>query len=91
MKIVALCECTEEEKKEEPRDVMYGWCHKCREKYAEEYKNLVGAHCTYCGGDIEDNYPPMGIVLAVILFPFGIIACCMLKEKQCVKCNRTSV
>ena len=26
----------------EPQDVMYGWCHKCREKYAEEYKNLVG-------------------------------------------------
>ena len=26
----------------DPTDVMYGWCHKCREKYKEEYENLVG-------------------------------------------------
>ena len=25
-----------------PNDVMYGWCHKCREKYPDEYKNLKG-------------------------------------------------
>ena len=27
--------------------------------------------CTYCGAAIEDYYPPLGIVLAVILFPIG--------------------
>ena len=26
----------------EPVDVMYGWCHTCREKYNEEYRGLVG-------------------------------------------------
>ena len=26
----------------DPTDVMYGWCHKCRAKYKEEYENLVG-------------------------------------------------
>ena len=26
----------------DPNDVMYGWCHKCREKYTAEYKNLKG-------------------------------------------------
>jgi len=90
MKIAAMCECTDEDKVKEPTDVMYGWCHKCREKYAEEYKNLVGNNCTYCGGAIEDNYPPAGIAAGVLLFPIGIIICCMLKERQCVKCNRSS-
>ena len=28
--------------KGEPNDVMYGWCHKCREKHRDEYKNLKG-------------------------------------------------
>ena len=125
--------------------------------------NLTGNNCTYCGGSIEDNYPPAGelttkiilrilnklsaklsvnledqplyhpfsttcsprsssisssiqqqvaeiilnisqafprgisfpnfpfsaIAVAVLCFPFGIIGCCMLKEKQCVKCNRS--
>ena len=26
----------------EPKDVMYGWCRKCREKHPEDYKQLVG-------------------------------------------------
>lgn len=90
MKIAAMCECTEEDKKGEPSGVMYGWCHKCRDKYPDEYKNLKGNNCTYCGGGIEDNYPPAGIAAALLLFPIGIIVCCILKERQCVKCNRTA-
>ena len=46
-------------------------------------------NCTYCGGGIEDNYPPAGIAAAIFLFPIGIALCCILKERQCVKCNRT--
>ena len=56
-KISAKCECTAEDKvrrlaswvflcccveAKAPADVMYGWCGKCREKYREEYDNLVG-------------------------------------------------
>lgn len=88
-KISAKCECTAETKSKEPPGVMYAWCTKCREKYPDEYANLTGNNCTYCGGAIEDNYPPVGVALAVLCFPVGIIACCMLKEKQCVKCNRS--
>lgn len=47
-------------------------------------------NCTYCGGGIEDNYPPAGIAAALLLFPIGIVICCILKERQCVKCNRTA-
>ena len=47
-------------------------------------------NCTYCGGDIEDNYPPAALCLAAALFPIGILACLALKERQCVLCNRTS-
>ena len=47
-------------------------------------------NCTYCGGDLEDNYPPAALCLAVALFPVGVLGCLALKEKQCVICNRTS-
>ena len=47
-------------------------------------------NCTYCGGDLEDNYPPAALCLAVVLFPVGILGCLLLKERQCVLCNRTS-
>lgn len=26
----------------DPTDVMYGWCHKCREKFNDQYKALTG-------------------------------------------------
>merc|ERR1712198_14226 len=83
------CKCSDDEKKGEPSDVMYGWCHKCREKHKTDYDNLAGKNCTYCVGTIEDNYPPAAIAFGVLLFPIGIIFCCMMKEKQCVKCNRS--
>ena len=47
-------------------------------------------NCTYCGGDLEDNYPPAALCLAIVLFPVGILGCLLLKERQCVLCNRTS-
>ena len=50
---------------------------------------LCRTHCTYCGGQLEDNYPPLGVALAVLIFPIGIILCCTMKEKQCVLCNRS--
>ena len=34
--------------------------------------NIARKSCTYCGAAIEDYYPPLGIVLAVILFPIGL-------------------
>ena len=74
----------------EPQNVMYGWCGKCRVKYEDKFQALRGNNCTYCGGDLEDNYPPSAICLAMALFPFGIIGCLLLKERQCVSCNRTS-
>ena len=54
------------------------------------FQALRGNNCTYCGGDLEDNYPPAALCLAVSLFPLGIIGCLLLKERQCVVCNRTS-
>ena len=41
-RIEALCECTEEDKKGEPRNVMYGWCLKCRAKFPQDYKKVEG-------------------------------------------------
>ena len=26
----------------DPTDVMYGWCHKCREKFKDQYQALTG-------------------------------------------------
>ena len=51
---------------------------------------FVRNNCTYCGGDLEDNYPPAALCLALVLFPVGIVCCLLLKERQCVLCNRTS-
>merc|ERR1712004_250293 len=69
LKISAVCQCSPEEKKKEPRDVMYGWCVKCRSKHAEDYKKVVGVQCTYCGADTEDNFTPCGIAIAILCFP----------------------
>ena len=35
--------------------------------------------CTYCGWPVEDNYPVGALCLALLLFPIGIIPCCLLK------------
>ena len=41
-RIEALCECSAEDKKGEPRDVLYGWCLKCRAKFPQDYKKVEG-------------------------------------------------
>ena len=41
-RIEALCECSAEDKKGEPRNVLYGWCLKCRAKFPEDYKKVEG-------------------------------------------------
>ena len=28
-------------------------------------------NCTYCGGDIEDNFSRCGLASAILLFPIG--------------------
>merc|ERR1712223_652406 len=47
LKIEALCECAPEDRKGEPKNVMYGWCVKCRGKFPEDYKKLVGNPLCY--------------------------------------------
>merc|ERR1712012_437026 len=91
LKISAVCQCSPEEKKKEPRDVMYGWCVKCRSKHAEDYKKVVGVQCTYCGADTEDNFTPCGIAIAILCFPIGLCVCCFLKERKCVVCDRAVI
>ena len=71
------------------RDVLYGWCSKCRLNHAGEYKKVAHSQCTYCGGDVEDNYPAAGNIFAMILFPVGLLVCCCIKEKKCVICGKS--
>ena len=30
------------------------------------------SNCTYCGGDIEDNFSSFGLAAAILLFPIGM-------------------
>merc|ERR1712032_732979 len=91
LKISAVCQCSPEEKKKEPRDVMYGWCVKCRSKHAEDYKKVVGVQCTYCGADTEDNFTPCGIAIAIFLLSNRSMHLLLLEgeEMRCVRscCN----
>ena len=41
-RITALCSCTPEDKEGEPKNVLYGWCVKCRSKYPEDYSKVIG-------------------------------------------------
>ena len=50
--------------------------------------DIFRAACTYCGGDVEDNFTRAGLLSACCLFPVGILLCCFLKEKRCVICTR---
>eukprot|EP00090_Calanus_glacialis_P012335 TRINITY_DN20851_c0_g1_i1.p1 TRINITY_DN20851_c0_g1~~TRINITY_DN20851_c0_g1_i1.p1 ORF type:complete len:116 (-),score=21.48 TRINITY_DN20851_c0_g1_i1:24-371(-) len=88
LKITALCTCTDEDKAGEPRNVLYGWCVKCRSKYPDDYNRVIGTQCTYCGADVEDSFTTTGMIAVCLLFPLGIAICCATKETKCVACDR---
>merc|ERR1719270_1443855 len=90
-KHISECICTEEQKSAPPKDVLYGWCTKCRQSHKTMYKRVEGSNCTYCGGDIEDNFSSCGLAAAILLFPIGIIICCCTKERKCVICHKVIV
>ena len=35
---------------------------------------IISTNCTYCGGDIEDNFSRCGLAAAILLFPIGEIS-----------------
>ncbi|XP_033630464.1 brain protein I3-like [Asterias rubens] len=51
---------------------------------------VVVGNCPTChAGVITDSYTACGIILAICLFPIGIICCLMMKERRCTNCNAT--
>ena len=55
----------------------------------EYAQTVLGVDPAVLQQQLEDNYPPLGVALAVLIFPIGVILCCTMKEKQCVICNRS--
>ncbi|KAL4240193.1 hypothetical protein ACF0H5_000987 [Mactra antiquata] len=44
--------------------------------------------CQVCGvGVIRDRASFIGLILAIVFFPIGIICCLMTVEKRCVHCH----
>lgn len=82
------CTCTQEDKIGEPKDVLYGWCKKCRISHKRMYSRIEGINCTYCGGDVEPEFTTTGLISACLLFPIGLLICCYFKQKRCVDCTR---
>ncbi|XP_052772454.1 brain protein I3-like isoform X2 [Mya arenaria] len=52
---------------------------------------VVGpGRCGACGqGIITESYTILGIVLAVLFFPLGVICCLMMTERRCGACGAT--
>ena len=51
---------------------------------------IVVGNCPTChAGVITDSYTACGIILAICLFPIGVICCLMMKERRCSNCNAT--
>jgi hypothetical protein len=49
---------------------------------------LVVGGCPAGGGhSMTEDFTPLGICLAICFFPIGMICCCAMKERRCVKCN----
>ncbi|KAL4239795.1 hypothetical protein ACF0H5_000598 [Mactra antiquata] len=45
--------------------------------------------CPYCGiGFARSDYTILGILIALLFFPLGIICCMMMTETKCTNCNR---
>ncbi|CAH1170094.1 unnamed protein product [Phaedon cochleariae] len=50
---------------------------------------IIGA-CPACRiGVLEDNYTCLGLLLAILFFPAGILCCLLLKDKRCSNCGAT--
>ncbi|XP_059477039.1 membrane protein BRI3 [Neocloeon triangulifer] len=48
---------------------------------------IVGA-CPVCRvGFLEDDYTCLGILLAILFFPFGILCCLALRNRRCSNCG----
>ncbi|KAH3864533.1 hypothetical protein DPMN_027553 [Dreissena polymorpha] len=50
----------------------------------------MGGGCASCGvGVMREKYTCCGVLLGIIFFPIGIICCCMMKERKCIRCGYT--
>ncbi|WAQ96408.1 BRI3-like protein [Mya arenaria] len=46
--------------------------------------------CPACGvGTISDRFTIIGIIIAILFFPLGIICCLMMTERRCGSCGAT--
>ena len=43
---------------------------------------IFSNNCTYCGGDIEDNFSSCGLAAAILLFPIGELYSLIYFEKN---------
>lgn len=47
-------------------------------------------NCPACyTGNLQDEFTPLGICVAIAFFPIGILCCMMLTEKRCSYCGMT--
>ncbi|KAH3866499.1 hypothetical protein DPMN_029623 [Dreissena polymorpha] len=50
----------------------------------------VTPNCMACRvGFMQEGYSIVGIILAIVFFPIGILCCLMMKEKKCSNCGST--
>lgn len=38
-------------------------------------------------GRVSEDFTTIGIILAILFFPLGILCCLMMKEKKCDRCG----
>ncbi|XP_052786987.1 brain protein I3-like [Mya arenaria] len=50
--------------------------------------NTVIGACGRCGNGVAvENYSIIGIIIAIVFFPLGIICCLMMTERHCSSCG----
>ncbi|KAH3866492.1 brain protein I3-like [Dreissena polymorpha] len=50
--------------------------------------NARTGNCPHCGqGILIKRYSTCGILLAILLFPVGVLFCLCMEEKRCTHCN----